>query len=273
VNTLIKLLLTLISLNFSLYAESVNTTFEMSSDTLTLGLDPSTHLPLAGSDWTTSVTGLFGSCSDFTDVGDPHMFDDGDLITVIDLFLSPNETNCDNASHVSDPTGLISWVNLGLVQDISFGTEVLTCGIGSLCDINMNTDTEDKVFSQVNPTDAVNGTDSGKGDVFSYNVETYSIANTRGVGGQGGDSNLPTYTPQTRYCLELRDLTTHGSASEYAKIPLLSLFKYSWFPVKSGPNGEDGTSPVDKKSDVNVHSSVDHVMRHWLDKDNITPLF
>lgn len=231
---------------------------------LTLGLNPSTHEPISGSDWTVEKSSIFaGNCNQFPN----HIFDDGDDFKIINSYLAPTTPDCATATSDSDPDNNLTWVDLGLVQKAEFGLEAMTCGTTAVCDINQFIVTEDKIFSTVTPTDGVNGTDSGKATVFAYDIYNYSLTNQRGVGGNGGSNTLPVVAYPVNYCLQLKDAISEGLGSEYAKTPLLQMRKITWKPIVSDSPGENGTTSTSQIKKVEIYLKTDHLMRYFLESD------
>ena len=205
--------------------------------------------------------------------GSEHIYDDGDNISIYHNYLAPATVDCSTASHPNDPTNLIAWSNLGLVQKSEFGTETLTCGQGITCDIDQNVYIQDKAFDTVYPTSGVSASDAGSAHVFTLKINNYSYSNQRGIGGNGGSQDLPVYSPQTRYCIDFRDVSTHGAGSIYAKDPILNMFVYTWYPIHTGAPGSSGTTPSTTQKKIETYEFIDHSMRFWINKDNITTGF
>jgi hypothetical protein len=239
------------------------------SGTLSLGLNPTTREPLIGSDWIVQFSNVdVGNCDALA--ATDFIFNDGSTLDLLNVFLDPGTPDCSTASHEDDPTDQIIWNDLGLFQDISFGTETLNCGAqASNCGINQDVTFEDQVFSSVVPTQGVNGTGSAKANIFTYNIGALSTSNVNGEGGAGGLNNLPSYPIVERYCLLLKDFASEGASSEFAKEPNLEMYVYQWKPIISSPSAAPGITPSVNGKDITVFKHIDSSMRYWLTRDNV----
>lgn len=240
--------------------------FNLTSQVLTAGLNNVTKEPLDGSDWEVIHSAPFaGNCNAFPE----HVHNDGDQIEVVNDYLPTNFDNCDTANYLEDTSNQIEWSNLGLVRDASFGDEVIVCGINQSCNIDMQVSQSTSVFSNLTPQQGVDGTSAGRGIVFIYDLVNVSADNSRGIGGPGGQADLPISPVDTKYCVNLKDLDNEGAGSVYASNPSLSIREITWEPFREGPNAPPGVSPDSEDERSYIYKGMSDGMMNYLRRDNI----
>lgn len=261
------LLLTFSILCLNAYSYSDFAIHEENVANLTLGLNPVSHEPLSGSDWTIEQSTAFrGNCDEFVE----HVYNDGDYVFTYEDYLDPSMNNCATASHPLDTDNVIAWSDNGLVQDAAFGTNTKICSKDILCDgVNQQILYSTESFGPSNPTPGVNGSNAGRVDVFAYKINSVTVDNSNGTGGLGGDADLAGNTPATRYCVELKDASTHGTSSTYAEVPNLKIKIVNWTPFTEGGDAPDGTAGTEGYKQINIHTHIDESMRYWIAEDTI----
>ena len=212
-----------------------------------------------------------------------YLYNDGDSYEILNSFLERHPVtlsipeDCSTASHPNDPTDILGamgqWNDVGLDQNVAYGVDSILCGVGNACGkdgvlVVQNIINEDQIFSNITPTQGVDGTAPGKADVFIYDVNTLNTSNSIGYGGAGGLADLDNLD-STRYCVKLKDYSTEGAASPYALNPTLDIYVYQFYPIKQAPSQPQGNTPSSASSKVQVFKKVDSNMRYYLRYNSI----
>lgn len=238
-------------------------TFNSESEVLTDGLNPVTNVPLPTSDWQISYSSVNkGDCSEVYSAG--YSFNNGAKEFVDTAYKASSSLNCSGLTVTNDPYNLAFWSDIGVVQELNFNDETLTCGITNACDINMNTSTQDLFLSVINPTNGENATLAGKTNLILYNYRDLNITSVNGTRGIGGRADLPNYNVSVRYCVKLKDATNQTRTSVYAKTPELSVLRYNWTPIKQGDHGLNGFSVTPGANKNIIFKGVDSSIRYLL---------
>lgn len=233
------------------------------SETLSAGLNPVTNELLPNSDWDIKYSTVnVGDCSEVYSTG--HVFNNGTKEFVETNYKPSNSLNCSGLTVSNDPNNLAPWSDLGIVQELNFSDETLTCGITNACDINMNTSTQDLFLSVINPTNGENATLAGKTNLILYNFKELNITSQNGSRGIGGLADLPNYISKVKYCVKLKDATNQTRTSTYAKNPELSVLKYNWTPIKQGDHGLNGFNVTPGSNKNIIFKGVDSSTRYLL---------
>lgn len=241
-----------------------NSLFALSATaTLTDGLNPITNELLPNSDWSITYSSVNkGDCSEVSASG--YMFNNGTKEFVDTNYKSPQSLDCSGLTVSNDPNNLAYWSDLGIVQELGFNDETLTCGMNNPCDINMNTSHQDKYLSVINPTNGENATLAGKTRLILYNFKEVNVTSKNGTRGIGGLADLPNYNVATKFCVRLQDASNNARTSVYAKTPELSVYQYNWTPIKQGDHGLNGANVSPSSNKNYIYKGVDSTMRYLL---------
>lgn len=265
----IKISILILSNSSTLFAQSITNSFVFFSEQeqLSSGLNPVTSEPLPGSDWTVKYsTANIGTCAAFA--SDGHIYNDGLIFKTKVSYKDKTSLDCSGLTIDDDPNNIVTWIDQGVVQESFFPDEILSCGIGTMCDANQNIIHEGKNFATINPTAGGNATSSGKSDLFLYNFKSLTNSGSNGSAGIGGKANLPKNPSTTKYCLYLRDVTTDNRTSSYAKNPEVSLRVITWKPIQQGPNASNGTG-VGTVQKTTVIKGLDSSQRYWIGRGDV----
>ncbi|MCP4914599.1 MAG: hypothetical protein GY909_15900 [Oligoflexia bacterium] len=244
-------LLTLLFFNFNLFASLDNLVTIFDEEIIENDFDLETNTLQNGSNWEVLENELFDlTCSD-----------KGEFIylaNVIDInfeeYIDKYYSDCESITVNEDPNNLIPWQNVGLVQDVSFGTETLECNIEvGDCNITQSFSESYQNYQTINLEIGQNGTRNGFVNLLLYNIDfsNVQISTTPGVGGSNGMDDIGNYGPVSKYCYTVKDALSEGIASEFAKTPQVNMTRFIWEPIKVNPqleNSEDSQSNL--KSNV-----------------------
>jgi hypothetical protein len=262
---IIGLLLTT-AVNAQNLADSVVTS--VISNTITSGLNPVTHDPLPGSDWTVSLSAPnAGTCSEFS--ATDNIFNDGPTDFIDIQYVPISNTTCSGVVVTGDVLHTAVFNNLGMVQESFFNTEDITCNLTSQCAVTLVDTVSNQKFAHFTPTSGTSGSESGQVNSFLYNYNSLIFSTISSIGGTAGTSNMTVPNTSVKYCVLKRDQVSDGNSSNFAKNPEINIQKIFWTPYTQGANGISGfgTGSALKKS--NVIKGLDYSQIYWLGQDNI----
>ena len=224
------------------------------------GLDLDTLEPLPGSTWEVESTGFFEECS---------IFGDFEVLTpILENWQTYGEigNECNDVSIAEDPNNLIPWTKSGVAQDRSFGTELLLCSPDN-CQIETIARKEEAIFDEIQPTPGTSGTNQGDAILFVYDIDNLSATARTGLGGDGGDNDLPALNNE-KYCTKILDANTQGINSEFALKPIVYFNEYDWRAIKVGPGRPGGEDAPFSTKGIKLYKKIDSSVRHLLKNDN-----
>ena len=224
------------------------------------GLDLDTLEPLPGSTWEVASTGFFEECSQF---GDFEV-----LTPILENWQTFGEVGneCTDVSIAEDPNNKIPWVKSGSSQDRSFGTELLLCSPDN-CQVETISKKEDAFFDEIQPTGGTSGTIQGDAILFIYDIDSFSYTAKTGLGGDGGDNDIPALE-NLKYCSKIKDAATQGINSEFALKPVVYFNQYEWRALKVGPGRSSGNDAPFSTKGIKMYKKIDSSVRYLLKNDN-----
>lgn len=221
------------------------------------GLDSSGVNLAPGSDWLLMQTNTFEACpSDYSLLKNNY----------VNLIQYANDaSSCSSVTDPLDPNRLATWQYTGMAQETSFGTQNVSCSIGT-CAVNSSVSDLSRNVDVITPGSGENGTEQGRGLVFAYDIKSLnsSVANAGSAGSKG--SSDVSITPQVRICAKIDDATA-GINTDQAKNPFVSFRRYSWQAVRSNNGGNEGNPPQQTGKKVEIFKKLDPAMRYFLDKN------
>ena len=124
--------------------------------------------------WQTLQTNTFETCpNDYTLVKNNY-------ITLIQYANSA--TQCSSSTDPLDPNNRAVWQYTGMAQESAFGTESVSCSIGS-CATNSSVSDLDRNIDVITPGSGDNGTEQGRGLIFTYDIKHLSQTALPGTAG------------------------------------------------------------------------------------------
>lgn len=259
-------LLILLFLNIDLQAQynQNGVVLEDYSETLTTGINPVTNELLEGSDWVLKKTAANRTnCNEFSD--EIYLYKQVD-VTKIDYTEMTN--SCSVIPIVEDIDGVVSWTDMGGVQESFFDLETIVCGVGQSCGLNQNLQYENKFFSAINPTPGIDGTKAGNVDLIIYNATNIVNTLSDGSAGLGGVADLYYNPTSIKYCSMYRDASTDGRNSIYAKNPVLDMKIITWKAFNEGPSMPGGSN-ASTNSKSYILRGIDDTNRYLIGVQNI----
>jgi len=202
------------------------------------------------------------------DAQSEFIYSGGTIQENIIQYLPRTESDCSAANYLPDANNQMVWSNLGLVQDAVFGIDSLTCNIEFPdCNLNQTFFEERRVAYSIEPTIGEQGTQAGRLDVFAYDVQNTISSHIPGLGGIGGENNLPLKLEIPKYCYTIKDASTDGADSNIGKTPVIQMKKIIWVPIEGGQKKRDGATPEDIGRGTTVIKGLDDSMREFVRQD------
>ena len=161
-----------------------------------------------------------------------------------------------------DPNKSATWFYTGQAQEPDFGSEVVECDLGN-CPVNSVTSDLTQTLDTITPGNGENGTQQGSGLLLIYDAQTITTESNVGVAGSGGNNDIVSQSG-TRVCAKVRDVTSDGLSSDFAKAPLVNFNRYAWGAIKTSASGNPGQQPVNPGSSVVVWKKLDSSVRDFL---------
>jgi hypothetical protein len=161
-----------------------------------------------------------------------------------------------------DPNKNATWFYTGQAQESDFGSEVVECDLGN-CPVDSVTSDLTQTLDTITPGDGENGTQQGTGLLLIYDAQTVTTESKVGVAGAGGNNDIISQSG-TRVCAKVRDVTSDGLASDFAKAPMVNFNRYTWGAIKTTASGNPGQQPVNPGSAVVVWKKLDSSVRDFL---------
>lgn len=220
------------------------------------GLNPDGLTLAPGSNWEVRQTNTFENCpGGWTNL--KNVF--------INLVQYTNKENvsCSGITDPLDPNNRAFWQYTGISQEPTFGTEFVSCGIGS-CAVNSTVSELSRSLDNISPGSGESGTEQGRGLLFVYDIKTLNARALPGGSGTVGNTDV-VINPQTRICVKIDDANA-GINTEQAKNPFVSFRRYQWQALKSTSGGNPGTPPRNTGKEVEVFKKIDPAARYLLDK-------
>lgn len=220
------------------------------------GLDSSGVQLAVGSIWSLLQTNTFEACpSDYSLLKNNY----------VNLIQYANDSSgCSSVTDPLDPNRLATWQYTGMAQEVSFGTQNVSCSIGT-CAVNSSVSDLARNLDVITPGDGENGTQQGRGLIFAYDLKTVSTTANPGTAGVKGSSDI-LVSPQVRICAKIDDATA-GINTDQAKNPFVSFRRYSWQAVKSNNGGNEGNPPQQTGKKIEIFKKLDPAVRYFLDKN------
>lgn len=176
---------------------------------------------------------------------------------------SNSATQCSNSTDPLDPNNRAVWQYTGMAQESAFGTESVSCSIGS-CATNSSVSDLDRNIDVITPGSGDNGTEQGRGLIFTYDIKNLSQTALPGTAGLKGSPDL-TINPQVRICAKIDDATA-GINTPQAKNPFVSFRRYNWQSVKANNAGNNGVPPRQNGKKIEVFKKIDPGALYLLEK-------
>jgi len=220
------------------------------------GLNPDGLSLASGSNWELSQTNIYENCPTNWSVLKTFFLN-------LVQYTNKENTACTGISDPQDPNNRAFWQYTGIVQDSSFGTETVSCGIGT-CAVNSSVSDLSRQLDTIVPGDGESGTVQGKGLLFVYDIKNSSTRALSGGAGSVGNADI-SINPQTRICAKIDDATA-GITTEQAKSPFVSFRRYSWQALKSTTGANPGSNPPNTGNGVEIFKKIDPGIRYILDK-------
>lgn len=220
------------------------------------GLNPDGLSLASGSNWELMQTNIYENCPTDWAVLKTYFLN-------LVQYTNKENTSCTGINDPQDPNNRAFWQYTGIVQDSSFGTETVSCGIGN-CAVNSSVSDLSRSLDVIVPGDGESGTIQGKGLIFVYDIKSSSTRALSGGAGEVGTADI-SINPQTRICAKIDDATA-GITTEQAKNPFVSFRRYSWQALKSAGGANPGSNPPSTGNSVEVFKKLDPGVRFLLDK-------
>jgi len=220
------------------------------------GLNPDGLTLAPGSNWGVLQTNTFENCpGGWTNL--KNVF--------INLVQYTNKENisCSGINDPLDPNNRAFWQYTGISQEQTFGTEFVSCGIGS-CAVNSTVSELSRSLDNIRPGSGESGTEQGRGLLFVYDIKTLNARALPGGAGMVGNTDV-VINPQTRICVKIDDANA-GINTEQAKNPFVSFRRYQWQALKSTSGGNPGIPSRHTGKEVEVFKKIDPAARYLLDK-------
>lgn len=222
----------------------------------TPGLNPDGLTVAPGSNWQTLQTNTFEACpTGWTVLKNVFM----NLVQ----YTNKENTSCSGVSDPQDPNNRAFWQYTGITQETTFGTEQVSCNIGS-CAVESTVSELPRSLDTITPGSGENGTEQGRGLLFIYDVKNAMTNSFPGGSGETGLADI-SVNPQQRICVKIDDANA-GINTPQAKNPFVSFRRYNWQVLRSVPGGNPGTPPRNTGKSVEVFKKIDPSARYLLDK-------
>lgn len=234
------------------YWKSSGSTYSFSSP----GLNPDGLTLTPGSLWQVSQTNTFENCpTGWTTLKN--------VFVNLVQYTNKENVSCSGITDPLDPNNRAFWQYTGITQEPTFGTEFVSCGIGS-CAVNSTVSELGRSLDTISPGSGESGTEQGRGLFFVYDIKNLSARALAGGAGTVGNTDI-NINPQTRICAKIDDANA-GINTDQAKNPFVSFRRYQWQAVKSVSGGNPGTPPANNGKSVEVFKKIDPAARYLLDK-------
>lgn len=220
------------------------------------GLNPDGLSLAVGSNWELNQSNTFESCaSDFSTLRNVFL----NLVQ----YTNKENTSCSGITDPQDPNNRAFWQYAGEDQDPAFGTEEVSCTIGS-CAVGSSVSDLSRSLQTIVPMSGENGTEQGRGLIFAYNIRNANVTAVTGGAGPTGIADI-SINPQTRICAKIDDANA-GINTPQARNPFVSFKRYQWQAVRSIPGGNPGMPPQNTGKTVEIYKKIDPAARYLLDK-------
>ena len=187
-----------------------------------------------------------------------------DKTNYITLIQYANDSSqCSSVTDPLDPNNRATWQYTGMAQEVSFGTETVSCGIGA-CAVNSSVSDLDRNVDVITPGSGEDGTEQGRGLMFVYDIKQLTSNALAGSAGSKGAPDL-TINPQVRICAKIDDATA-GVNEPQAKNPFVSFRRYNWQSIRANNAGNNGVPPRQNGKKVEVFKKLDPATRYLLEK-------
>lgn len=212
--------------------------------------------PVPSSDnWNRLQTATFEACPS------GYTVDKTNYVTLIQY--ADDQSLCSQVTDPLDPNRRAFWQYTGMAQEVSFGTETVSCGIGA-CAVNSSVSDLDRNIDVITPGSGEDGTEQGRGLMFVYDIKQLTQNALAGSAGTKGSPDL-SINPQVRICAKIDDATA-GINTEQAKNPFVSFRRYNWQSIKANNAGNNGVPPRQNGKKVEVFKKLDPATRYLLEK-------
>lgn len=205
--------------------------------------------------WSRLQTATFEACPS------GYAVDKTNYITLIQY--ANDQSLCSQVTDPLDPNNRATWQYTGMAQEVSFGTETVSCGIGS-CAVNSSVSDLDRNIDVITSGSGEDGTEQGRGLMFVYDIKQLTQNALAGAAGSKGASDL-TINPQVRICAKIDDATA-GINTDQAKNPFVSFRRYNWQSIRANSGGNNGVPPRQNGKKIEVFKKLDPATRYLLEK-------
>lgn len=275
-NNILLLILALFSIpSFGVTQSSIYKTYIE-----TIGLDSSDN-PLPGSDWSTGLsTALSSGCDDFNlptglyyssrpEMRDSVLYKTTPPIQVTD-YVPSTQVDCRSAVSALDPYDRANWSNLGLVKDTSFNLINKTCGPGINCnDVDVISSFKTRRVDSIDPTEGQDAIRANFIDLFTYNITSINNVVNEGVPGNGGLQDISQGSNVFKFCGQVRDASTEGTASIFAIRPEYKVDTIDWNAFDLGSSKRSGYLLGERPGKTNVIRGVDDTTRYLIELESV----
>jgi hypothetical protein len=179
--------------------------------------------------------------------------------------FSGGTMNLDYPAQSLDPNKNAVWFYTGAAQEPDFGTEVIECDLGN-CPVSSVVSDLNQTLDTIIPQNGENGSKQGAGLVMIYDAKSITTTSNVGVAGAGGKNDIINQATN-RVCSKIRDATTDGLTSDYARSPLVNFNRYNWSAIKTNNSGNPGQQPVNTGASVIVWKKLDSSVRAFLQNE------
>lgn len=177
-----------------------------------------------------------------------------------------DDDQCNDISIPEDPTNkVISWKYVGFDRLPEFGVELVQCLLGD-CVVQSSIREADRNIITYNPGSGSDGTQQGGGLFFVYDVKNFIASSLNGRGGTVGANDIPNINSQ-KVCAKIRDASTEGENSLYAKNPVVDFQKLRWKAIKVLERGNFGSNPTENGKTIKIYKKMDSSIRYLLQKE------
>jgi hypothetical protein len=164
-----------------------------------------------------------------------------------------------------DPNKTAVWFYTGVTQEPDFGTQAVECDLGN-CPVSSVVSDLTQSLDSITPANGQAGSQQGSGLLMIYDAQTVTTSANVGVAGAGGQNDVVNQTT-TRVCAKIRDASTDGVNSDYARNPLVDFNRYAWSAIKTTGSGNPGQQPVNTGATVVVWKKLDASVRAFLQNE------
>lgn len=221
------------------------------------GLNPDGISLTPGSNWQITQTNTFENCP-------PGWSNLKNIFLNLVQYTNKENTSCAGITDPQDPNNRAFWQYTGLSQESTFGTESVSCSIGS-CAVNSTVSELARSVDTIIPGNGENGTEQGRGILFVYDIKNINTRSLPGSSGVVGNTDI-NINPQERICVKIDDANA-GINTEQAKNPFVSFRRYQWQAIKSTSGANPGTPPRNTGKGIEIFKKLDPATRFFLDKN------